>query len=427
MTISIIIQSVGILIVLGVFVQIVLLMVSSFRRSFFEKEQFKRSIQLLDHQIESARNYRSLKEKEVLVWDGWRKFEVHKKIYECEDQEIFSLYLLPHDQKPLPPFKPGQYLTFRIQVSDRSKGDKNTVRCYSLSDSPNKDYYRVSIKRMPSPPDHPDAAPGKCSNYIHDSVQEGGIIDVKAPNGKFYLDTSRQSPVVLIGGGVGITPILSMLNTVADQGFNREVWLFYGLRNSQKHCMKDHLNQIAREHDNLHLHICYSRPLESDIKGEDYQHGQWITVDLFKRLLPSNNYDYYLCGPGPMMESLINGLGEWGVPDENIHCESFGPAGFKKGKKSSHLESTPDLEYQVKFSKSEQLLKWNSEAESLLVLGENNDISMDSGCRSGNCGTCLVAIKSGEFDYTTKPDYECEAGTMLTCCAIPISDIDIDA
>jgi ferredoxin-NADP reductase len=219
----------------------------------------------------------------------------------------------PHDGKPLPGFKPGQYLTFQLNIPGK---DKPTVRCYSLSDGPRGEYYRVSIKRCPAPRGKPDIPPGLSSNFFHDHVKEGDILDVRAPGGHFFLDLEATGPIVLIGGGIGITPVLSMLNTlVADGTLKRQVHFFLGVRNSKDHPMKAHLEELNKLHDNLTLHVCYSGPEDKDVKDRDYQHGERVSIDLFKRVLPSNNFDFYLCGPPPMMESVVPGLEEWGVPE----------------------------------------------------------------------------------------------------------------
>ena len=226
-----------------------------------------------------------------LSWNGWRKFEVAKKNPEVSD--ICSFYLRPHDGRPLPPFKPGQFLTFQLPIPGQRKP---VIRCYSLSDRTGiEENYRVSIKRVPSPRGKPEVPPGLSSNYFHDQVNEGDILDVRAPGGAFHLDMGKQTPVVLIGGGVGLTPVLSMLNTIVETGSKRETWFFYGLRNGGEHVMKGYLEQIAKENENIHLQICYSAPREGeDVEGRDYQYAERVSADLFKRVLPSNNYDFYI-------------------------------------------------------------------------------------------------------------------------------------
>ena len=118
--------------------------------------------------------------------------------------------------------------------------------------------------------------------------------------------------------------MISMLNAIIDSGGKTEAWFFFGVRNRADHLFKDYLQQAAARHENLRLHVCYSRPEKTDVIGRDYQHSGRVTADLFKQLLPSNNYDFFLCGPGASMSSIAGGLTAWGVPEKNIHYEAFG-------------------------------------------------------------------------------------------------------
>jgi ferredoxin-NADP reductase len=351
-------------------------------------------------------------------WQGFRKFVIKSKIPETSD--ITSFYLEPHDGRALPTFLPGQYLTFHLRVPDQSKP---VTRCYSLSQSPEQnETYRVSIKRLGPPPKQPELPHGVGSGHFHGYLNEGDIVDVKAPSGHFHLDIEHQDPVVLIGGGIGLTPVLSMLNYITDTGSQRETWFFYGLNNSAEHVMAEHLREIALNFPNVKLVVCYSKPLDEDILGEDYDvHGR-VSVDLFKKLLPSNNYHYYLCGPPPMMTSVTEGLKEWGVPDDSVNFEAFGPATVKKV-----VPQQGESSHEIVFSRSGKTLQWDNSAGSLLEFAEKNNIPMESGCRAGNCGTCITAIKSGNIEHLSPTGMEVEKGSCLACIAIPKSAIEVDA
>lgn len=362
------------------------------------------------------------RERTELSWNGFRKFQIARKSLECEG--IRSFYLRPHDRKALPPFNPGQYLTFRLNIAGQPKP---VVRCYSLSDSPKGDHYRVTIKKLPPPRDKPDAPPGLSSSFFYDQLHEGDIVDVKAPSGHFYLDMTKQAPAVLIAGGVGITPVLSMLNAIVETGSKRETWFFLGVRNSKEHIMKDHLSAIARENENVHLHVCYSNPGEDDVAGEDYHHGERVSVDLLRNLLPSNNYEFYFCGPPPMMNSLAEGLEAWGVPESDVNYEAFGPATVKKVQKAPEIKPAEAAAIEVKFIKSGKSCAWDPEIGNLLEFAEANGVSIDFGCRAGNCGTCITAIKSGEVRYVGEPGEMPEAGSCLTCISVPKGSLALDA
>ncbi len=359
-----------------------------------------------------------------LQWNGYRKFEVFKKVAECDD--VCAIYLKAHDGKSLAQFKPGQYLTFQLSVPGR---DKPLVRCYSLSDSPHRsDYYRVTIKKERAPADRPDLPCGAGSSYFTDVVKEGDILDVKAPSGHFYLEMAKSHPVVLIAGGVGITPMLSMAQAVAAGGSKREIWFFYGVRNSKEHIHKQELEKLAAEHDNIHLQICYSKALPGDIKGRDFQHEGRVSIELLKELLPSSNYEYYLCGNGSFMKSLTDGLEAWGVPEKDVHFEAFGPATIKKKAPELTPSETKFLsKTQVTFKRSGKTVGWDPNAGNLLDLALANGIRIDAGCRAGGCGSCLVAIKSGTVSYLSPPDAAPEEGACLTCICRPASNLELDA
>ncbi len=363
-------------------------------------------------------------------WEGFRDFRVARKVFEDESREVCSFHLVPVDGQPLPGFRPGQFLTFRLDVADPSTGGvKKTVRCYSLSDRPGLDHYRISVKRVPAPKGSADLPPGLLSNHLHDHVIEGDVLPVRAPSGHFFLDPG-SGPVVLIAGGIGITPMLSMLNASLENGDSREIWLFYGLRNGAEHVMKTHLEALAEKHPNFHLRVCYSRPLPGDGKGTDYQNEGHVDIALLRLTLSLKPYHFYICGSPAMMESLVPALDEWGVPDQNIHYEAFGPASLARPsrRQPEKTEAGPAAQsITVTFSKSGKSLTWDENAASLLDFAEENGIEVASGCRAGGCGSCQVAIEEGEVDYNQAPDFDPDPGSCLLCISRPRHDLTLSA
>lgn len=393
-------------------------------RTAAERSQQQVALEKLHAQLQETKLRCREAEQAQAGWNGLRKFSVVRKVSECED--VHAIYLKPHDGRPLPGFKPGQYLTFQLDLPGR---DKPLIRCYSLSDSPyQKDYYRVTIKKEKAPRDKPDVPPGAGSSYFCDTLKEGDILNVKAPTGHFSLDLTKMNPVVLIAGGVGITPMLCMANAIAASGSKREAWFFFGVRNRREHIHKAELEKLAAENDNIHLHVCYSQPGEKDVQGTDYQHEGRVSIELLKELLPSNNFEYYLCGSGAFMKSLTDGLEVWGVPDKDVHFEAFGPATVKKKTAAPTVEETTHLaKINVTFGRSGKTVRWEPASQNILEFAQAQGVKIDSGCCAGSCGSCVVAIKSGAVDYLKKPDAEPEAGTCLTCICRPKNDLILDA
>jgi len=365
----------------------------------------------------------------VVSWEGFREFWVQRRKIEDGNGSICSFYLAPIDGHPLPAFRPGQFLTFRLPIEDPvTRQTKTVVRCYSLSDRPRPDYYRVSIKRVPAPADHPEVPPGTSSNFFHDQVREGSTLLVKAPSGHFHLMEDEPLPVVLIGGGIGITPMLSIINTLLEGGSQREVWLYYGVRNGAEQIMKKPLRELARMHGNFHLHVCYSNPNGDEVAGVDYQHKGRVDIPLLRTTLKLMRYQFYVCGPKPMMESLVPGLEEWGVDTDDIHYESFGPASLIKHEKpKTGPEGISARAITVTFSKTGTRVPWNPDAGSLLELAEAQGIEVGSGCRAGSCGCCQTTLETGEIEYSQQPDADIEPGHCLLCISTPKGDLTLAA
>jgi len=352
--------------------------------------------------------------------EPYKTLMVDRKVKESET--ITSFYLVAEDKEPLAGFLPGQFLPLKLDIPGQYKP---VLRTYSLSDSPNKDYYRLSIKREPAPPDRPDLYPGISSTYFHDEVGPGSKLVSKSPRGKFFLDPKRDTPVVLLSAGVGLTPLVSMLNAIVESGSGRPVWFIHGSRNGSEHAMGAHVRSVAQENSNVEIHIRYSRPLSADKEGQDYDDDGYVDIELVKRLVPNRDIDFYLCGPTPFMKSLFNGLLEWGVSESHIHYEFFGPASALQERakvapakrEAEIIQCCQDLE--VNFIKSGVKADWNPSFESILDLAEANGLSPDYSCRSGICHTCLCKLEEGEVEYVLEPLEPPDEGSVLICCSKP--------
>ena len=368
------------------------------------------------------------------AWAGYRTFHVERKTLEDTAGQVCSFYLVPKDGKPLTAFLPGQFLTFALDAPTPSVTSQSVVRCYSLSDAPHPKHYRISVKRAPAPVGSTFAA-GISSNYLHDHVEVGSQLQVRAPAGHFHIDRS-DVPVVLIGGGIGITPMLSMLNWCLQEQPGREVWLFYGVRNRSELVMQMHLKDLVEQHPNFHLHLCMSDPHVDDLakhsSGPVHLHHGRVDVDLLRRLLPLKPYHYYICGPTPMMQSLVSALEEWGVPEGRIHFEAFGPASIprKNAASASRASTQGDDKVDavlVTFAKSGKQETWKPGMGSLLEFAQGHGIVVSSGCRAGGCGSCQTSIRTGKVAYTQAPDFDPEPGSCLLCVCTPKTAVTLEA
>jgi ferredoxin-NADP reductase len=362
--------------------------------------------------------------QEGVAWSGFRTFRVDRKVVEDADASICSFYLAPEDGRALPSFLPGQFLTFRLEVPVAQGGSEPIIRCYSLSDAPRPDAYRISVKRVPAPAGS-GLPPGRSSNHLHDRVEVGSLLQVRAPAGHFHIDQG-DAPVVLIAGGIGITPLLSMLNWCLAEQSGREVWLFYGLRHGGEAVMKSHLEALAATHANFHLWLCFSEPRPQDEAGRDFQHHGRVGIDLLRLHLPLKPYHFYTCGPTPMMESIVTGLEGWGVPASRIHFEAFGPASVKRAPVAAAPIAAAASDILVTFARSGRELHWQPAAGTLLEFAEANGITVDSGCRAGGCGTCQTTIKRGEVTYRQTPDFDPEPGSCLLCVCAPKTSVTLE-
>jgi len=354
-----------------------------------------------------------------------KQFRVVRREYEDAGKTQCSFYLEPAGGEALAAFKPGQFLTFALEGVVHADGATRPVtRCYSLSDAPSPQQYRVTIKRALPPEGQPDVPAGLASNHFHSNVQVGDLLQVRAPSGQFFLDADAKEAIVLIGGGIGITPMMSMLRWSLEHRPQRDIHLYYGVRNGADHAFKSALSELAASNPCLHLHIVYSRPEDGDRMGQDFQHAGHIDISLLRQTLPAGAHQFYICGPGAMMNSLVPALIAWGVPDNRIHFEAFGPASVVKEPASASRNDKPA---EVRFARSGRTVHWNGDEPNLLAFAEAHGIDVDSGCRAGSCGSCVCKVVSGAVRYASQPDYDLAPGECLLCVGKPDGNLEIAA
>ena len=249
-------------------------------------------------------------------WVDFKTFTVVEKVRESD--VITSFYLKPAEGNSIPPFLPGQYLTVRIEI----QGEQYLFnRQYSLSDAPGKDYFRISVKKEKTgiSPD------GRVSNHLHENIQVGDSIDITVPAGDFTLDIKKQTPLVFLSGGVGITPFMSMMHALADQQSERDVQFLHACENGAVQPFREELTGLSQKLSNYQLSFVYKNPSQDDRNLPNYEKQGYMDAELLRNHVKTDA-DYYVCGPVPFMKTIITYLKELGVDSEKIHYEFFGPA-----------------------------------------------------------------------------------------------------
>jgi ferredoxin-NADP reductase/predicted pyridoxine 5'-phosphate oxidase superfamily flavin-nucleotide-binding protein len=340
-------------------------------------------------------------------WQRWRVLRLER-----ESQDIRSVYLEPLDGAPVA-FLPGQHVPVRIPGS----GDGPVIRTYSLSSAPSDPTLRISVK-----------AQGRASKWLHEQLRVGDLLEVRQPMGGFTLVDDSHRPVVLIGAGVGITPLLSMLRErIADNrrsGRSRPVHLFQAARTLEELPFRQEIEALRLQApDQLQVQRALSQPGEDAVLGRDHERSGRIDVQWIKSRLPLDNYDFYLCGPAGFIQSIYDGLRELDIGDDRIHAEAFGPSSLKRRgdtpKPAFTQPPAASAPVPVYFSASSREARWTPEDGSLLELAEGRGLSPDFSCRGGTCGTCKTRVISGQVHYPNPPEGPLEPGTALICCAVP--------
>lgn len=244
-------------------------------------------------------------------WRGWRDFAVVEK---CKESEIITSFVLrPVDDGAVVRQRPGQYLTLWLD----GPGEHSLKRNYSISSAPNGETYRISVKREPR---------GIASNWLHDEVETGTTLKVSVPAGEFFLADTSERPIVLLSGGVGLTPMISMLESLVREGASVPIHYIHGTLNGSTHAMRDQVRQLAKHGGDVRITTFYQKPRSEDVLGRDYDEQGLISGDWLHSQTPFAAANYYLCGPKPFLRAFVEDLTVAGVSRDRIHFEFFGPA-----------------------------------------------------------------------------------------------------
>ena len=343
---------------------------------------------------------------------AWRPYAVTDVVRESAG--VRSFYLEPADGMGVAAHVPGQFISLRTPTGE---GAAPRVRSYTLSDAPDGRRYRISVKRD-----------GAVSGWLHDQLAPGAQVELLGPGGDFVFERGTQRPAVLLSAGIGITPMIAMLNGLLVNGSRTRhrhgIHFFHGARNRDEQAFAGHLQALAADHRNLNVHIRYSGgdAESSDITNWQESAGR-IDIEWLKTQLPFDDYDFYLCGPAPFMQQMYDGLRGLNVADERIRFEAFGPASVRRDAGSAAVRGQRDdaaaaVTVPVRFVRSGVEAVWDG-GGSLLELAEAQGVEANASCRSGQCGACAVGLVSGKVDYLRDCGAEIADGQVLLCSAVP--------
>lgn len=384
-----------------------------------------------------------------------RRFRDYRVLEKQRESEVITSFVLQPVDGVMPPYQPGQYLVFRLEIDGQI-----VLRNYSVSGDPDcTDRLRISVKHEKAPAGS-SVADGLASSYLHQQVQPGDVLSAAGPMGEFVLDESSQRPVVLLSGGVGQTPLLAMLHRLLKRS-QRKVYVIHACDNSAVHAFADEMRELVAQREGVQLYFCYRNPTEHYEQAGLHHVAGLITREQLQRWLPLDDYEFYLCGPSAFMQSNYGVLRSLGVARERIHYEFFGPATVLENTladdgaasavqdqvqpaPSSRVDANvleldspveavrgaataaEDAAQTVTFLPDGRQAQWHEDCPSLLDLAEATGLSPDFNCRAGLCNTCMCTLVSGEVDYFEEPLDPVPEGKVLLCCSRPRGPVAVE-
>ncbi|WP_137045857.1 molybdopterin-dependent oxidoreductase [Pseudolabrys sp. FHR47] len=339
-----------------------------------------------------------VEKEQSAAWAGWRTLRVAEKY--AEGRDVTVLALKPADDGSLPAFRPGQYIGLRWG---------GVVRSYSLIGPAvaTPDAYRIAVRAIDG---------GAMSVAIQRDMNVGDMIEAQAPHGGFVLPLRNEFPIVLIAGGIGITPFLSYLETLQGDAGEPRVMLHYGCRDGDTQPFRQKLEALRQRLPHLTLVTHLSWPRDADRFD---RRGRFSATDVDEELL-RQRARFYVCASDKMMDEVITGLEERGVPTFEIFKERF------RSPEPPALDGLAPR--RIRFARSGRDVTWTPEGSSISILASAEMAGLDipSGCRVGQCESCVVRVQSGQVKHLIDCA-DLEDGYCLTCQAVPLSDVVLDA
>jgi anaerobic selenocysteine-containing dehydrogenase/ferredoxin-NADP reductase len=365
------------------------------------------------------------------AWPGMRAFRV--SALKRRTHDVLEISFAPVDGGELAPHRPGQHITVRVPAPPpvtmgagaglpAPEADAAITRAYSLIDAsgtPQRRHYTIAVRHQCGTA--PDGQPwqGSMSGHLHTRLCVGDLVELGAPSGTFVLPTRSPQPVVLFAGGIGITPFLAYLETLAAQPRAARVampriWLHYANRSPAGVAFAERIAALGAALPALTVQHYYSEAPDGHCAS-----GRFATAAAVDQALIARRARFYLCGPTPMMRAITEGLIERGVPAFDIFSETF--------RSPAPVDLDPARQYAVRFARSgKAAFTWSGSRGTLLAFAESLGLALLSGCRVGQCESCAVRIVEGQVRHLHGVEPE-DPDVCLTCQAVPAADLVLDA
>ena len=338
-----------------------------------------------------------------------------------ESADVLTLTMRSSNSEPLTKAMPGQYVVVRLQPA---AGGPPLFRSYSLSGPLSTERYRISVKIEPN---------GVAGTYLREQVRVGDTLDVSSPRGSFILQSGERL-VVLLSAGIGATPVLAMLHSLAAERSTKQILWLHAARDREHHPFAAEVRRLMLALTHARSYVCYSRPGSHDHLGEDFDATGHLSRSVFDDAGVSPDADVYLCGPNRFMADMKNALSMLGVAPERLHVEIFNgsesmtPGVVGDATRPPHLPKdgakTGPL---ISFARSGIAAHWDASAyQNILELAEACDVPVRWSCRTGVCHNCESGLVSGAVAYSPEPLDKPADGNLLVCCSQPIRDVVID-
>lgn len=354
-------------------------------------------------------------------WEGLARFRISE--LDAAADGVRAIAFEPLDDVGLPDYLAGQHVTVRVPIPGHLTP---VTRAYSLTGPANESArrgYRIAVRHQQGRTASGEPFAGVVSGWLNTGARVGDVIELGAPSGRFVMPLQSRHPVICFAGGIGITPFLCYLESLAEQvgcGLTQtpEVWLHYANRNGATHAFRDRLAALAQRLPNVHIVNYYDAPREVDVLGRDYASAERLSAAVVSDDLIARRARVYLCGPEPMMVAVMGGLAARGVPAFDMFKEAF------RSPAAPRVDA--DAAWPVTFARSGRQAVWTPSHGSLLSFAESLGLSLPSGCRVGQCESCAVRVLEGEVDHMGDVALD-EPGMCLACQAIPREAVVIDA